>query len=141
VNPVLVDAAFRAALYIEGGGTLTAIQDAVCAVARPLGYDRFVLFSASSALRRAGSGSLLEADRQAVPLFSVLEAPAVVAGLDDVAVMGEAVQQGRGHLGVAEHTRPVGEGQVGGDDDGGALVQATCVAACTYLGPGTTSAG
>ena len=34
---------------------------------------------------------------------AVLEAPALVAGLDDVAVVGEAVEQGGGHLGVAEY--------------------------------------
>jgi putative transposase len=54
---------------------------------------------------------------------AVLEAPAVVAGLDDVAVMGEPVEQGGGHLGVAEDARPVGEGEVGGDDDRGSLVK------------------
>ena len=54
---------------------------------------------------------------------AVLEAPAVVAGLDDVAVMGEPVEQGGRHLGVAEDARPVGEGEVGGDDDRGSLVK------------------
>lgn len=43
------DAAFRAALAIEGSVALPAIQEAVRAFARPLGYDRFVLFSASAA--------------------------------------------------------------------------------------------
>ena len=47
---------------------------------------------------------------------AVPEAPALVAGLDDLAVMGEAVEQGRGHLGVAEDARPLAEGEVGGDD-------------------------
>jgi LuxR family transcriptional regulator, quorum-sensing system regulator BjaR1 len=42
------DAAFRAALDIEGGETLSAIQDTVRSFAGPLGYDRFVLFSASA---------------------------------------------------------------------------------------------
>ena len=37
---------------------------------------------------------------------AVLEAPALVAGLHDVAVMGEAIEQRRGHLGIAEHARP-----------------------------------
>ena len=48
---------------------------------------------------------------------AVLEAPALVAGLDDVAVMGQPVEQRGGHLGVAEHARPFAEGEVGGDDD------------------------
>jgi hypothetical protein len=34
--------------------------------------------------------------------FAVLEAEAVNAGLDDVAMMGKAVQQRSGHLRVAE---------------------------------------
>jgi len=54
----------------------------------------------------------------------VLHPPAVVAGLDDVAVVGETIEQGRGHLGVAEHRRSLGELQVGGDDDRGVLVEA-----------------
>ncbi len=53
----------------------------------------------------------------------MLEAPAFVAGLDDVAVMREAVEQGRGHLGVAEDARPFAEGEIGGDDHRGALVE------------------
>jgi hypothetical protein len=36
---------------------------------------------------------------------AVLEAPAFVAGLDDVAVMGKAVKQRGGHFGVADHCR------------------------------------
>ena len=46
---------------------------------------------------------------------AVFEAPAGVAGLDDVAVMGQAIEHGGGHLGVAEHLRPIGEGEVGGN--------------------------
>jgi len=45
---VSVDAAFRAALTIEGRETLSAIEAALRAFAAPFGYDRFVLFSASS---------------------------------------------------------------------------------------------
>jgi hypothetical protein len=37
---------------------------------------------------------------------AVFEAPAIVAGLDDVAMMGEAIQEHRRHLGVCEHGRP-----------------------------------
>ena len=55
---------------------------------------------------------------------AVLEAPAFVAGFDDVAVVGEAIEQRGGHLGVAEHARPFAEGEVGGDDDRGLLVEA-----------------
>src|SRR3954465_438658 len=38
--------------------------------------------------------------------------------------MSEAIEKRRGHLGVAgEDTRPFAEGEVGGDDDRGALVE------------------
>ena len=52
-----------------------------------------------------------------------LEAPVFVAGLDDVAVVGEAVEERGGHLRIAENARPFSEGEVGGDDDGGLLVE------------------
>ena len=38
-------------------------------------------------------------------------------------MMGEAVEQGRGHLGVTEYAGPFAEAEVGGDDDAGALVE------------------
>ena len=58
-------------------------------------------------------------------LGSVFEAPAFVAGLDDIAVVGEPVEQGRGHFGVAKDIRPFAEGEIGGDDDRSALIEAT----------------
>ena len=36
---------------------------------------------------------------------SAFEAPAVVSGLDDVAVVGQTIEQRSGHLGVTEHRR------------------------------------
>ena len=54
---------------------------------------------------------------------AVLEAPAFVAGLDDLAMMSETIEQGCGHLGVAEDGWPFAEGEVCGDDDRGALVE------------------
>ena len=39
--------------------------------------------------------------------------------------MGEAIEQGRGHLGVAEDRRPLAEGEVCGDDGGGPLAEQT----------------
>jgi hypothetical protein len=54
---------------------------------------------------------------------SALEAPTVVAGLDDIAVVGEAIEQRGRHLGVAEDARPLSKGEVRGDDDGSALVK------------------
>jgi hypothetical protein len=58
-----------------------------------------------------------------VIVVAAFESPAVIAGLDDVAVMGQPVEQRGGHLGVAEHAGPFSEGEIGGDDDGGALVE------------------
>lgn len=58
------------------------------------------------------------------PSGAVLEAPGFVSGLDDLAMMSEPVEQRRRHLGIAgKDTRPFAEIQVGGDDDGGALVE------------------
>lgn len=45
---VAAQQAFRSALVIEGAESLAAIEDEVRAFAGPLGYDRFVLFSASA---------------------------------------------------------------------------------------------
>jgi hypothetical protein len=55
---------------------------------------------------------------------AVLEAPALVAGLDDVAVVREAIEQRGGHLWIAEDTRPFTKGKIGGDDYRGTLVEA-----------------
>jgi hypothetical protein len=51
------------------------------------------------------------------------EAPGFVSGLNDLAMMGETVEQRCRHLGVAEDGGPFAERQVGGDDDRGALVK------------------
>ena len=56
-------------------------------------------------------------------LCAVLEAPTVVAGLDDVAVVSEAIEHGGCHLGVAEHLRPIGESQIGGDQQRRVLIE------------------
>ena len=52
-------------------------------------------------------------------IITAFEAPTVVAGLDDIAVMSEAIEQRGGHLGIAEHAGPFAEGEVGGDNDRG----------------------
>lgn len=49
MSAVAADSAFRSVLVIEGAEDLAAIESAVRAFAGPLGYDRFVLFSASAA--------------------------------------------------------------------------------------------
>ena len=54
---------------------------------------------------------------------SALESPAVVSGLDDIAVVGQPIEQCGRHLGVPEHTGPFTEGEVGGDDDRCALIE------------------
>jgi hypothetical protein len=55
---------------------------------------------------------------------SALKAPAVISGFDDIAVVGQPIEQRGRHLGVAEHARPFTEGEIGGDDDGGTFVEA-----------------
>ncbi|MGN7931868.1 PA1136 family autoinducer-binding transcriptional regulator [Sphingopyxis sp. J-6] len=49
MSAVTADAAFRSVLAIEVADELAAIENGVRAFAGPLGYDRFVLFSASAA--------------------------------------------------------------------------------------------
>ena len=56
-------------------------------------------------------------------VVAAFESPAVVAGLEDVAVMRQAVEQRRRHLGIAEHAGPFAERQIGRDDDGRALIE------------------
>lgn len=53
----------------------------------------------------------MEAAQALFPIFpdgsgAVFEAPGLVSGLDDFAVVGEAVEQRGGHLGVAEDGGP-----------------------------------
>ena len=54
---------------------------------------------------------------------TVFETIAVIAGFDDVAMVGQAVEQRGGHLGVVEDPGPFTEGEVGGDNQAGALVE------------------
>jgi hypothetical protein len=54
----------------------------------------------------------------------MLEAPGFVAGLGDVAVMGNAIQKRGGHLLIVEDLRPLGEREIGGDDHRDLLVEA-----------------
>ena len=39
-------------------------------------------------------------------------------------MMGQAIEQSRGHLRIAEHARPFAKGEIGGDDHRGPLVEA-----------------
>jgi hypothetical protein len=56
-------------------------------------------------------------------LAPVLEPPAIIASLDDIAMVGDAVEECGGHLGFAEHGGPFAEREVGGDDHRGPLVE------------------
>ncbi len=38
-------------------------------------------------------------------------------------MVGQAIEHGGGHLGVAEHLGPIGEGEIGGDQQRGVLVE------------------
>ena len=48
---------------------------------------------------------------------SAFEAPAVISSFDDVAVVGQAIEQRGCHLGISEDARPFTESEVCGDDD------------------------
>lgn len=52
-------------------------------------------------------------------VVSALEPPAIVAGLDNVAVMGQSVEQRGGH---ADQRVPLIDGELAGDDGGAAAV-------------------
>ena len=56
-------------------------------------------------------------------LRAVFEAPALVSGLQDVAVVGQAIEQGGCHFRVYEDRRPFLEGQVRCDDYRGSFVE------------------
>src|SRR5487761_1975503 len=59
----------------------------------------------------------------ALALQALLEAERLAGELDDVGAVSQAIQQGRGQLFVEEDLSPVGEAQVGGDDERDALVE------------------
>jgi len=52
-----------------------------------------------------------------VIVVAAFEAPTVVAGFHDVAVVSQAVEQRSRHFGVSEHAGPFTEGEISGDDD------------------------
>jgi hypothetical protein len=56
-------------------------------------------------------------------LSEAMRPPAFVAGLYDLAMVGQAIEKRCRHLGVAKDARPFGEGEVGGDDNRRALVK------------------
>ena len=54
---------------------------------------------------------------------AVLETEPVVSGFENVAAVGEMVEQRGRHLGVAEYGGPLAEAEISRDDDAGALVE------------------
>ena len=78
---------------------------------------------------QAKLGGVAQPDRvrmiglSALALRAALEAPGFVSGLDDLAMLGQAIEQRGGHLGIAEDGGPFAECQIGGDDDAGALIE------------------
>src|SRR4030081_412035 len=71
----------------------------------------------------AGRGCGDGASAGCVIVVAAFEAPAVVTGLDDVTVVGQAVEQRGRHLGIAKHTGPLSGCVSGVDDDRRALVE------------------
>src|SRR5258708_15651556 len=71
--------------------------------------------------KRTDCGDETSAGR--VIVIAAFESPAVVTGRDDGAVVSQTVEQWSGHFGVAEHAGPFAEREIGGDDDGRALVE------------------
>lgn len=56
---------------------------------------------------------------------AALEAEGVISGLEDVAEMGQPVEECGPHLGVTEHGDPLAEAEFHGDDHARALVELT----------------
>jgi hypothetical protein len=57
------------------------------------------------------------------PSGSIFEAPALVAGFENVAMMGQPVEQCGCHFAVAEDAGPLGEREIGRHDDRGPFVE------------------
>jgi len=87
-----------------------------------------LMWAADSALPateggRSPTGGAGSAARRFSRSAAMFETPAFVACLDDVAVMGNPIEQRGSHLGVAENGRPLAKGEVGGDDHRRAFVE------------------
>ena len=54
---------------------------------------------------------------------TVFKAPARVAGFDYVAVVCQPIEHGGCHFGVTEHLGPIGECQIGGDQQRRVLIE------------------
>jgi hypothetical protein len=122
----------RGALTIVSAGDGPAL--ASCQIAfnpDPLSLPRMTLHRCGVTEPRPASRSPTSRSRAglggprvaSLRLCAVLEAPAVVAGLDDVAVVRQPIEHSGCHLGVAEHLWPIGEGEIGGDQQRRVLVE------------------
>jgi hypothetical protein len=68
-----------------------------------LTFRRLFCFPAfQSALNSFQSGRFLLS-------FTLLEGEGIVAGFQDVAAVGDAIEQGRGHLGITKNANPFGK--------------------------------
>ena len=115
-NTVVQDASITERHYfvsigIQTGPLIGAQKGPLCAAGSRPEVAELSSGAAGSGRRGPGSGACLEA-------------PAFVAGLDDVAVMGEPVEERGRHLGVAEDRGPFAEVEVRRHDDRGAFVEA-----------------
>ena len=55
--------------------------------------------------------------------LALFEAPGVISGFENVAMVGDPVEERGGHLGIAEDRDPFGEAEVGRDDEGCLFVE------------------
>ena len=55
--------------------------------------------------------------------LALFEAPGVISGFENVAVVSDAVEERGGHLWVAEDRDPFGEAEIGCDDEGCLFVE------------------
>ena len=55
--------------------------------------------------------------------FTLLEAPRLIACFNDMAVMGQSIQECRGHFDITKHLRPFGKAQVCRDCNTSMLIQ------------------
>jgi hypothetical protein len=69
---------------------------------------------------------------------AVLETEAVVSVFENVAAVGETIEQRGRHLGVPEHGDPLAEAQVCGDYNAGALVERAALRRMAFF-PATPS--
>ena len=53
----------------------------------------------------------------------MFKAVGIVTSFEDVTVVGDSVEQCRGHLGIAKDADPFAKAEVGGDKERGLLIQ------------------